>query len=315
VVSQHIAIPGFFCYKSEKNHKAKGRGTISNQSTDCWSEALQWVGGREERAMDLGLEGRVALITGGSKGIGYASALGLAREGVQVAICARGRDRLQQAVQDIAAQTGREILPVVADMNSQTDAERFVETARQHFGRVDILVNCAGSSPGGVLERLEEAHWMESLNLKFLGYVRSTKAVVPHMKTQHWGRIVNVIGNDGIKPIYFELTPGAANAAGINFTLAIAEELAPYGITVNAVNPGPVDTERWWGLVRTMAHGRQISAEAANALAVKSIPIGRLCTAEEVANVVVFLASERASFVTGASIAIDGAQRKALMDT
>jgi 3-oxoacyl-[acyl-carrier protein] reductase len=234
---------------------------------------------------------------------------------VHIAICARGRERLQQAVQDIVAQTGREVFPVVADMTSQADAERFVQTAVQHFGHVDILVNCAGSSPGGILEQLEEAHWMESLNLKFMGYVRTTKAVVPHMKAQRWGRIVNVIGNDGIKPIHFELTPGAANAAGINFTLAIAEELAPYGITVNALNPGPVDTERWWGLVRTMARERQISEAAANALAVQSIPVGRLCTAEEVANVVVFLASERASFVTGASIAIDGAQRKALMDT
>jgi 3-oxoacyl-[acyl-carrier protein] reductase len=265
--------------------------------------------------MDLGLAGRVAIITGGSKGIGYASALGLAREGVQVAICARGRERLEQAVQEIVAQTGREVLPVVADMTLQADAERFVQMTVQHFGRVDILVNCAGSSPGGILERLEEAHWMESLNLKFMGYVRTTKAVVPHMKAQRWGRIVNVIGNDGIKPIYFELTPGAANAAGINFTLAIAEELAPYGITVNALNPGPVDTERWWGLVRTMAREWQISEEAANNLAVRSIPVGRLCTAEEVANVVVFLASARASFVTGASITIDGAQRKALMDT
>jgi NAD(P)-dependent dehydrogenase (short-subunit alcohol dehydrogenase family) len=265
--------------------------------------------------MDLGLAGRVAIITGGSKGIGYASALGLAREGAQVAICARGRERLEQAVQDIVSQTGQEVLPVVADMTSQADAARFVQTAVRHYGRVDILVNCAGSSPGGVLERLEEAHWMESLNLKFMGYVRTTKAVVPHLKAQRWGRIVNVIGNDGMKPIYFELTPGAANAAGINFTLAIAEELAPYGITVNAVNPGPVDTERWWGLVRTMARERQISEEAANNLALRSIPVGRLCTAEEVANVVVFLASARASFVTGASIAIDGAQRKALMDT
>jgi 3-oxoacyl-[acyl-carrier protein] reductase len=265
--------------------------------------------------MDFGLAGRVAIISGGSKGIGYASALGLAREGAHVAICARGRERLEEAVQEIATQTGKEALPVVADMISQADAERFVQTAVQHFGRVDILVNCAGSSPGGILERLEESHWMESLTLKFMGYVRTTKAVVPHMKAQHWGRIVNVIGNDGIKPIYFELTPGAANAAGINFTLAIAEELAPFGITVNAVNPGPVDTERWWGLVRTMAGERRISPEAANARAVRSIPIGRLCTAEEVANVVVFLASARASFVTGASIAVDGAQRKALMDT
>ena len=123
-----------------------------------------------------------------------------------------------------------------------------------------------------------------------------------------------MIGNDGIKPIYFELTPGAANAAGINFTLAIAEELAPHGITVNAVNPGPVDTERWWGLVRTMAREKGISEDEASLRAIRSIPLGRLCSAEEVANMVVFLASERASFVTGAAISMDGAQRKAVMD-
>ncbi|GIX49065.1 MAG: short-chain dehydrogenase [Candidatus Tectimicrobiota bacterium] len=264
--------------------------------------------------MDLGLTGRVALITGGSKGIGYACALGLAREGASVAICARGQERLQQAAREITSQTGQEVLAVVADLTTQAGAEHFVNAALQHFGRLDILVNNAGSSPGGSLANLEEHHWMESLNLKFMGYVRTTKAVVPHMKAQRWGRIVNVIGNDGVKPIYFELTPGAANAAGINFTLALAEELAPYGITVNAVNPGPVDTERWWGLVRTMAREKGISEEEANALAIKSIPIGRLCTPEEVANVVVFLASTRASFVTGASITVDGAQRKALMD-
>jgi NAD(P)-dependent dehydrogenase (short-subunit alcohol dehydrogenase family) len=155
---------------------------------------------------------------------------------------------------------------------------------------------------------------MVSLNLKFMGYVRTAKAAIPYMQERCWGRIVNVIGNDGIKPIYFELTPGAANAAGINFTLAIAEELAPYGITVNAVNPGPVDTERWWGLVRTMAREKGISEDEASLRAMRSIPIGRLCTAEEVAHMVVFLASERASFVTGASISLDRAQRKAIMD-
>jgi 3-oxoacyl-[acyl-carrier protein] reductase len=264
--------------------------------------------------MEFGLHGRVALITGGSKGIGKASALGLAREGADVAICARGQDVLEQVADDIAQQTGRRVLPVVADMNREEEAQRFVQTAADHFGRLDILVNCAGSSPGGTLLRLEEHHWMESLNLKFMGYVRTAKAVTPLMQARGWGRIINVIGNDGIKPIYFEITPGAANAAGINFTLAIAEELAPYGITVNAVNPGPVDTERWWGLVRTMAREKGISEAEANQRAIRSIPLGRLCTAEEVANVVVFLASERASFVTGALITLDGAQRKALMD-
>jgi NAD(P)-dependent dehydrogenase (short-subunit alcohol dehydrogenase family) len=264
--------------------------------------------------MDLGLQGRVALITGGSKGIGQASALGLAREGADIAICARGQELLERVATEMAQQTGRRVLPVVADMNREEDAQRFIQTAVQHFGRLDILVNCAGSSPGGTLKNLTEHDWMVSLNLKFMGYVRTAKVAIPYMQERRWGRIVNVIGNDGIKPIYFELTPGAANAAGINFTLAIAEELAPYGITVNAVNPGPVDTERWWGLVQTMAREKGISEDEASLRAIRSIPIGRLCTAEEVANMVVFLASERASFVTGASISLDGAQRKAIMD-
>ena len=264
--------------------------------------------------MELGLHGRVALVTGGSKGIGKASALELAREGVDVAICARGQELLERVAAEMAQQTGRRILPIAADMNREEDAQRFVHTAVRHFGRLDILVNCAGSSPGGTLQHLSEQDWMLSLNLKFMGYVRTTKVAIPYMQERHWGRVINVIGNDGIKPIYFELTPGAANAAGINFTLAIAEELAPYGITVNAVNPGPVDTERWWGLVRTMAREKGISEDEASVRAIRSIPLGRLCSAEEVANMVVFLASERASFVTGAAISIDGAQRKAVMD-
>lgn len=264
--------------------------------------------------MDLGLQGRVALVTGGSKGIGKASALGLACEGADVAICARGKELLERVAGEISQQTGRAVLPIVADLTREDDARRFVEAAVRHFGRLDILVNCAGSSPGGSLQHLSEHDWMQSLNLKFMGYVRTTKAAVEMMKGRGWGRIINVIGNDGIKPIYFEITPGAANAAGINFTLAIAEELAPYGITVNAINPGPVDTERWWGLVRTMAREKGISEGEASQQAIKSIPLGRLCTAEEVAHMVVFLASERASFVTGALISMDGAQRKAIMD-
>ena len=177
--------------------------------------------------MELGLRDRVALVTGGSMGIGKATALALAREGAHVAICARGKTLLESVAAEIAAETERTILPFVADLNKEEDAQRFVREAVGHFGRLDILVNCAGSSPGGTLQSLEEEQWMESLNLKFMGYVRTTKPAVGHMKERGWGRVINVIGNDGIKPIYFELTPGAANAAGINFTLAIAEELAP----------------------------------------------------------------------------------------
>ena len=265
--------------------------------------------------MDLGLKGQVALITGGSKGIGKASAWGLAREGAHVALVARGKSLVEQVAAEIARETGVRAIGLTGDMARGDDAKRVVQQTAEHFGRIDILVNCAGSSPGGSIENLREEQWHESLNLKFMGYVRTCTAVVPFMKRQKSGRIINVIGNDGIKPIYFELTPGAANAAGINFTLAIAEDLAPHGILVNCVNPGPVDTERWWGLVRTLARERGISEPVANTLAVKSIPLGRLCTAEEVAYLVVMLAAGRASFVTGACITIDGGQRKAIMDT
>ena len=264
--------------------------------------------------MELGLQDRVALIGGGSMGIGKASALALAKEGVQLAICARGKDLLEQVAHEISNDTSQEVLPIVADMTQEEDVAHFVSTAAAHFGRLDILVNCAGSSPGGSLQNLTEADWEQSLSLKFLGYVRTARFTVPYMRERGWGRIINVIGNDGVKPIYFEISPGAANAAGINFTLAIAEELAPHGITVNAINPGPVDTDRWWGLVRTMSREMGISEAEAQERAIRSIPMGRLCKAEEVADMVVFLGSERASFVTGALIAMDGAQRKAIMD-
>ena len=134
--------------------------------------------------MDLGLQDKVALVNGGSKGIGKASALVLAQEGANVAICARGQQLLEEVASEIESQTGRTVLPVVADMAREEDARRFVEAAIQRFGRLDILVNCAGSSPGGSLLHLSEAQWMESLNLKFMGYVRTITAAMPHMKDQ-----------------------------------------------------------------------------------------------------------------------------------
>jgi 3-oxoacyl-[acyl-carrier protein] reductase len=265
--------------------------------------------------MDLGLQGKIAIINGGSKGIGKSSAMILAEEGCEIGICARGQKGMDEAAQEIEKKTGKKVFTVPADTTKEADAQNFVQKSIEHFGHVDILVNCAGSSPGGTLREINEADWLESLNLKFMGYVRCTTAVVPHMRERKYGRVVNVIGNDGVKPIYFELTPGAANAAGINFTLALAEDLALDDILINAVNPGPVDTERWWGLVDTMAKGRGVSKEEATQIALKSLPLRRFCTADEVANLVVFLASERASYITGASITVDGAQRKALMDT
>jgi NAD(P)-dependent dehydrogenase (short-subunit alcohol dehydrogenase family) len=266
--------------------------------------------------MDLGLTGRVAVITGASKGIGYACAEVLLQEGAKVAICAREQGRLDEAVAALREQSGGDVIGVRADMGKREDARRFMETAFDRFGAIHILINCAGSSPGGLLEDLTEEHWFGSLNLKFMGYVRAMTEAIPYLRRNGgWGRIVNVIGNDGVKPSYWELTAGAANAADINVTLSLAEQYGKEGITVNAVNPGPVATDRWDGLEKAFARDKGVSQERAHELAVRSIPLGRICTAREVADVVVFLASERASFVNGGLLTIDGAQRKGIMDT
>ena len=264
--------------------------------------------------MDLGLRGKVAAITGASKGIGYACAETLLREGASVAICARDVARLEAAAGRLREDTGGEVLPVQADMGRREDAARFMRSTYERFGRLDIVINCAGSSPGGLLENLTEEQWLSSMNLKFMGYVRAMTEAIPYILKTGGGRIVNVIGNDGIKPAYFELTPSAANAADIAVTMALAEQYGPQGILINGINPGPVATDRWDGLEKQMARDKGITQEEAHALALKSLPLGRICTAEEVANVVVFVASERASYLNGAMITVDGGQRKALMD-
>jgi NAD(P)-dependent dehydrogenase (short-subunit alcohol dehydrogenase family) len=265
--------------------------------------------------VDLELNGSVAFITGGSKGIGLATARLLAAEGCKVAISAREEARLQKAADEIRQGTGAEVLAVPGDMSVTADVERARDAALDAFGQIDVLVTCAGSSPGGLLEDLTEEQWFGSLNLKFMGYVRSCRAIVPHMKERGSGSIVLVVGNDGLKPSYWEMTAGVANAGDINFASSLAEQYAPYGIRTNTVNPGPVTTDRWDGLEKAFARDKGVSQERAHELAVASIPLGRLCTAEEVANLVAFLASPRASFINGAHIPIDGAQRKGIMDT
>jgi 3-oxoacyl-[acyl-carrier protein] reductase len=147
-----------------------------------------------------------------------------------------------------------------------------------------------------------------------MGYVRCMKAVIPHMLRQEGGRIVNIVGNDGVKPIGVELTPSAANAADLAVTLALAEQYGRQNICINAINPGPVATERWDGLISGIAKIRNIPVAEAQKRAERSIPLGRICTPEEVASVAVFVASGRASFMNGAIINLDGAQRKALLD-
>jgi len=264
--------------------------------------------------MDLAMSGKKALVTGASEGIGKAITRALAREGVDVAICARRKGPLEQAAAEIACETGRNIVPITADLTKPADAENFVKTAHAALGRIDILVNNAGSAPGGVIEHLTEEDWASALQLKFMGYVRCMRHVLPIMRKQRKGRVVNLIGNDGVKVSYWEIAPGAANAAGQNLTLSLASQYGRDNISFVAVNPGPVRTERWTGLVNAMARDMNISFEEADKLAPASIPLGRIAECEEVANLVTYLASDLAFFVNGTMIEIDGGQDKVLMD-
>lgn len=206
--------------------------------------------------MDLKLEGQVAFITGASKGIGRAVAEQLAGEGCDVVITARTADELERTAKKISEASGRTVLPLAGDMSVTEDVRRCVEETLERFGRIDVLVTCAGSSPGGLLEDLTEEQWMSSLNLKFMGYVRTVRAVIPHMRERGSGSIVLVVGNDGLKPSYWEMTAGVANAADINFASSVAEQYGRYGVRINTVNPGPVNTDRWDTLEKAFARDK-----------------------------------------------------------
>ncbi|MEA2248058.1 MAG: hypothetical protein QOH46_2587, partial [Solirubrobacteraceae bacterium] len=162
--------------------------------------------------MDLGMKGAVVLITGASKGIGWETAKVLGEEGCRIAITARDKERLDASAQRLRDETGAEVLAEAGDMSVMEDVERVRDATIEKFGQIDVLVTCAGSSPGGLMENLTEEEWMGSLNLKFMGYVRSCRAVIPHMRERGSGSVVLVVGNDGLKPSYWEMTAGAANA-------------------------------------------------------------------------------------------------------
>jgi len=264
--------------------------------------------------MDLQLSGKTALVTGGSEGIGKGIAIALAKEGVDIAICARRKDVLEATASEIARATNRKIVAIPADLRKDADAKAFIERAHNELGRVDIMVNNAGSAAGGVIEHLTEDDWEKGLQLKFMGYVRCLRYVLPLMVKQGGGRVVNLIGNDGVKPSYWEICPGAANAAGQNLTMSLAGQYGKHGVSFCAVNPGPVRTERWAGLVKAMSRDMKLSYEEADQLAPSSIPMGRIAEVEEVANLVVMLASPLMHMVNGTMIEIDGGQEKSLMD-
>ena len=263
--------------------------------------------------MDLGLDGKVAIVTGGSKGIGRAIAIGFAEEGASVLVCARGEEALDETVALASERSGARgksarVEAVQADLGKLDDLKRVVARCVDAFGKIDILVNNAGSARPGDFQKLTDEEWLQDWNLKFFGYVRMAREVLAPMQRQTHGVIVNVIGTGGLIPTGGYMIGGSANAALNHFTKALAGEGSKYGVRVVGINPGPILTER----LRTMTNPRAAGRDF-NEVLKKMTPLGRPGRPEEVADLVTFLASERASFIHGAKITIDGGANPGLI--
>ena len=256
--------------------------------------------------MELGLKGKTVLVTGGSKGIGRATARALAAEGARVMICSRSAPALEEAAGAIRRETGQAVEIVAADLSRLEGVESAAAAAIQRLGRLDVLVNNAGAIKGGDFLAIPDDEWMTGWSLKLLGYIRMARAVLPQMRTQGGGRIVNVVGMAARNPATTYMMCGAANAALINFTKALADLGAPSNILVTAVSPGPVKTDRWDSLQRQQAAAAGKDLETFVKEQNRNLPLGRIALPEEVADLVCFLASDRASFLTGIAITVDG---------
>jgi NAD(P)-dependent dehydrogenase (short-subunit alcohol dehydrogenase family) len=264
-------------------------------------------------SMSLGLKGKVAIVTGGSVGIGKETARKLAAEGAAVVIAARTASALQDAAAQIGRDTPGVVVPMPVDTTSWRSVQDLVESTARQFGAVHILVNCA-AAPGGLVRNsiveADEDALMQDLNTKLLGYFRMCKACVPHMRAARWGRIVNV---GGLTARSTEALSGLRNTALVHLTKTLSDQLGPDGITVNIVHPGVTRTEHVeaWFAEMARAEGTTFEAivkrEAADPAAIR-----RMLEVEEVADCIVFLASARASGLTGESIAVDGGLSRAV---
>ena len=260
--------------------------------------------------MELGLQGKVAIVTGASKGIGFCTALQLVKEGALVTICARGEKSLQVAAASIKKETGIDVLTIAANMAKEEDCKEVIEKTVERYGRLDILINNAGTASANSFEQVSSELWQTDLDLKLFGAVNCSKYAVPHLKKAGSGSIVNVTAVLAKTPPANSLPTTVSRAAGLALTKAMSKDLGQYNIRVNAVCIGLIRSDqiekRWKDQEPDLSwdeYSKQVG---------ETIPLGRIGDTEEAANAITFLASQAASYVTGTAVNIDGGSGEAL---
>lgn len=256
--------------------------------------------------MDLELESRTALVVAASSGLGKAVALRLAGEGCRVVICARDRQRLESAVREVSAAGGPPALGFVADVSDADDLKQLARQLDDATDGIDILVNNAGGPPAGVFDSLGDQDWALAFELNLMSAVRATRMVLPHMRRQKWGRIINITSVSVKQPLPLLMLSNSIRSGVVGWAKTLANEVAADGVLVNNVCPGWTATDRVESLLESRAASSNCSIDAVRAEIVGDIPMGRMGQVGEFADAVAFLASARASYITGVSLQIDG---------
>jgi len=263
--------------------------------------------------MKLELEGRIAFVTGGNRGIGRAIARSLAAEGVHLALFGRDEGQLTDSLAEIGkACYGVRVIARKLDLEQPESIGPAVNEAAAELGGLDILINCAGGAYRGTLADIPDEQWERNFRVKPIGLLRMTRAALPYLRRSGQGRVINIAGTRGREPSQFSLLAGPINLGTLSATKALANELGPLGITVNAINPGSTDSERWDELVEMTSKKMNLSREKTIAHLVREVPMGRVVKVEDIADLAVFLASARAAMITGCAINVDGGRSRSI---
>ncbi len=263
--------------------------------------------------MELGLKHKVALVAASSRGLGRAVAWSLAREGTKLVICSRNKKELEKTADEILMETGVTVFPLAMDLSDPERIDWLVRETMDLFGKVDILITNAGGPPGGQFEELEDQDWKKALDLTLMSVVRLTKAVIPAMKEQKWGRIIHMTSASVKQPIPGLFLSNTIRPAVMGLTKSLSQELAEYQITVNAICPGYFATDRVQELLENKARQSGRPFEQVEKEMLSHIPLGRMGNPEEFGQLVAFIASELAGYITGSAIQIDGGFVKGMM--